>query len=79
MLFNSLAFLLFFPIVVSLYWALPQKFRNVFMLLSSYYFYMNWEPIYALLILLSTATTYASALLIEKHAEKIVCDALPTA
>ena len=70
MLFNSLAFLLFFPIVVSLYWALPQKFRNVFMLLSSYYFYMNWEPIYALLILLSTATTYASALLIEKHAEK---------
>lgn len=67
MLFNSLAFLAFFPAVVVVYWLLPQKFRNVFLLVASYYFYMNWEPIYALLILFSTCTTWATGLLIEKY------------
>lgn len=58
MLFNSLQFLLFFPIVCILYWGLPHKFRNGMLLIASYYFYMNWEPIYALLILFSTVTTW---------------------
>lgn len=51
MLFNSLQFLLFFPIVVSLYWLLNPRLRNGMLLVASYYFYMNWEPVYALLIL----------------------------
>ena len=67
MLFNSLAFLGFFPAVVILYWILPWKFRNAFLLISSYYFYMNWEPVYALLILFSTATTWSAAMLMERH------------
>lgn len=41
----------------------------MFLLLASYYFYMNWEPVYALLILFSTATTYGCGLLVEKYAE----------
>lgn len=52
MLFNSIAFLLFFPIVCVCYFALPSlKVRNLFLLAASYYFYMNWQPIYALLLL----------------------------
>lgn len=58
MLFNSLNFLLFFPVVCILYWCLPNKFRNGFLLIASYYFYMCWEPVYALLIAFSTITTW---------------------
>lgn len=66
MLFNSLGFLLFFPITVLLYWILPSRFRNIMLLIASYYFYMNWEPIYALLIFLSTITTYFCAIKISE-------------
>lgn len=63
MLFNSLAFLLFFPIVCIVYYFLPTiKIRNLFLLIASYYFYMNWEPVYALLLLTSTGITYFAAL-----------------
>ncbi len=66
MIFNSLAFLAFFPLVCVIYFVLPSKFRNYFLLVASYYFYMNWEPMYALLIFASTATTYGCSLLLEK-------------
>ncbi len=66
MLFNSLQFLLFFPVVVLLYWVLPYRFRNALLLVASYYFYMNWEPVYALLIFFSTLTTWGGALLIGR-------------
>ncbi|MDE6810749.1 MAG: MBOAT family protein [Muribaculaceae bacterium] len=66
MLFNSFEFLLFFPIVVLLYWILPYKFRNPMLLVASYYFYMNWEPVYALLILFSSITTWGCGLLITR-------------
>ena len=70
MLFNSLPFLLFFPIVVLLYRLLPHRYRNMMLLVASYYFYMNWEPIYALLILGSTAVTYLCSLGIDRSQGK---------
>lgn len=69
MLFNSVGFLLFFPIVVVVYFLLPIRFRWVFLLIASYYFYMNWKPVYALLISFSTITTYLSAFFIESKKE----------
>lgn len=66
MLFNSFDFLIFFPVVVLLYWIIPSKVRNPMLLIASYYFYMNWEPVYALLILFSSFTTWACGLLISK-------------
>lgn len=68
MLFNSLQFLIFFPAVVLVYWLLPAKgnLRNYMLLIASYYFYMNWEPVYALLIFFSTITTWGGALLLER-------------
>lgn len=63
MLFNSFAFLIFFPLVCVIYYALPNlKLRNLFLLVASYYFYMNWEPVYALLLLASTSITFFAAL-----------------
>lgn len=65
MLFNSFNFLLFFPIVVLCYYIIPARFRNLWLLLCSYYFYMNWNARYALLLGLSTLITYLSGLMIE--------------
>lgn len=69
MLFNSIDFLLFFPIVTILYFLLPHKIRWMWLLGASYYFYMCWNAKYALLIALSTSITYASGLLIH-HAPR---------
>ncbi len=66
MLFNSLDFLIFFPIVVLLYYCIPHRFRSVWLLICSYYFYMCWNVEYALLLLTSTGITYFSGLMIEK-------------
>lgn len=66
MLFNSLEFLIFFPIVVLVYFLLPQKGRWLWLLAASYYFYMSWNPQYALLIAASTVATWLSALVMER-------------
>ena len=73
MLFNSIAFLLFFPIVCVLYYMIPVeriKVRNLLLLAASYYFYMNWEPAYAMLLLTSTVVTYLASLGIGHFQEK---------
>ena len=70
MLFNSLEFMLFFPAVCLCYYVIPHKIRYLFLLACSYFFYMCWNPEYALLMLTSTVITYASGLLIDS-AEKI--------
>ncbi len=66
MLFNSFSFLYFFPIVVTLYFVFPRKIRWFWLLITSYFFYMSWNPKYALLILTSTIITYLSGIYIEK-------------
>lgn len=66
MLFNSLAFAVFLPIVFILYWALPHKYRYVLLFLASYYFYMSWNVKYVALILFTTFVSYASGLLLKE-------------
>jgi len=63
MLFNSYDFLIFFPIVVFAYFLIPHRFRYIWLLIASYYFYMGWNAKYALLLLTSTVITYISGLL----------------
>lgn len=73
MLFNSIAFLLFFPVICILYYAIPAqsvKARNMLLLVASYYFYMNWEPAYALLLLTSTVVTYLAAIGISRSEDR---------
>lgn len=65
MLFNSLEFLIFFPIVLLVCFILLAKIRYIWLLIASYYFYMCWNASYALLILFSTAVTYGCGLGIE--------------
>jgi alginate O-acetyltransferase complex protein AlgI len=70
MLFNSLEFLIFLPIVIIIYYILPHKFRWVLLLAASYYFYMAWNPKYIVLIVFSTLVDYFAAILMEKQKNK---------
>ena len=67
MLFNSWQFAIFVPVVFALYWSLPQRFRWLIILVASYWFYMSWNVKYVVLILFTTAVSYAAALLIERY------------
>ncbi len=51
MLFNSLIFLVFLPIVFTTYWLIPAKHRNLFLLIASYYFYFSYNPWFLLLLI----------------------------
>lgn len=71
MLFNSIEFLIFFPIVTLLYFAIPHKVRYIWLLLASYFFYMCWNPKYALLMGFSTVSTYFAGLMIGKSKKEL--------
>lgn len=70
MLFNSIQFLSFLPIVISIYYLLPQKYRWILLLAASYYFYMAWSISYILIIVISTLVTFFSAFLISNAQSK---------
>ena len=67
MLFNSLGFLIFFPIVVFLYFAIPHRYRWCLLLIASYLFYMCWKVEYIFLLAASTLSAYLATLQIEKQ------------
>jgi alginate O-acetyltransferase complex protein AlgI len=67
MLFNSLDFLLFFPIVCLLFFGLPQKFRWLMLLVASCYFYMYFIPIYILILAGTIVIDYFAGILIEQN------------
>lgn len=66
MLFNSLEFLIFFPIVVALYYALPYKYRWFLLLVSSCYFYMVFVPVYIVILGFTIVVDYFAGLWLEK-------------
>ncbi len=70
MLFNSIEFLIFFPVVVLIYFLLPFKLRIIGLLIASYYFYMSWKPEYIILIVLSTLIDFFVARRISATAKK---------
>lgn len=69
MLFNSVEFLFFFPFVLVVYYILPKKIRQLWLLGANYYFYMNWNAVYGLLLLGVTVLSYAGARLVSKYKE----------
>lgn len=71
MVFSSLVFLFYFlPITLLLYFVIPDKFRNVFILLTGLFFYAWGEPKYVIIMVLSTAIDFTAGLLINKFSEK---------
>jgi len=70
MLFNTIEFFWFFLLVVPAFFILPHRFRWMFLLAANYYFYMQWNAKYAILILLSTIIDYTAALWMERAADR---------
>ena len=70
MLFNSFVFLLAFPTIFAAYYLCPIKWRSWLLLLISYAVYMNWVPVYALILLWVTLTTYTGARYISRNSPK---------
>ncbi|WP_091140851.1 MBOAT family O-acyltransferase [Flavobacterium caeni] len=61
MLFNSLHFAVFFPVVFVLYWFVFQKnlrYQNLLLLVSSYFFYGCWDWRFLFLLIFSTVLDY---------------------
>ena len=70
MLFNSIEFAVFLPIVFILYWFVFQKslkWQNLFIVITSYIFYGWWDWRFLFLILFSTVQDYCIAYWIEKE------------
>lgn len=69
MIFNSLEFLIFLPIVFLLYWFVfkPLKWQNLLVVVVSYIFYGWWDWRFLILIAFTTFCSFLSGLLIEKY------------
>ena len=65
MLFNSFTFLIFFPVVVTIYFVMPHRFRWAWLLAASCYFYMAFIPVYILILFFTIAIDYVAGILIE--------------
>ncbi|PHS08993.1 MAG: membrane-bound O-acyltransferase family protein [Kordia sp.] len=72
MLFNSVEFLLFLPVVFAMYWFVFKKpiHQNILILCASYFFYGWWDWRFLFLIIFSTLVDYSIGLLL--HNEKVI-------
>ncbi len=70
MLFNSIGYLFFLPVVVILYYLLPHQRRWVMLLAASYFFYLIWRVEFVLVLMTATAVSYYAALQMGKLPEK---------
>jgi len=73
MLFNSIGFLIFLPIVFILYWFVFRKkyqHQNLMLLVASFYFYACWDWRFLFLLMFSIGLDFVSGLQIEKSKTK---------
>ncbi len=66
MIFNSIEFFIFLPIVYLIYCRLAHRPQNLFLLAASYFFYGWWDIRFLYLITLSTSVDYCCGILIDK-------------
>lgn len=82
MLFNSLPFVIFFPIVTLLYFALPDRARVPLLLAASCWFYMAFIPKYILILAVVILVDYTAGILIEnataRHRRRVLIVSLCT-
>jgi alginate O-acetyltransferase complex protein AlgI len=69
MLFNSIDFLIFFPLVTAVYFATPYAWRWLPLLLASCWFYMAFVPVYILILFFTIGVDYIAGIAIEDAAD----------
>lgn len=67
MLFNSLTFLIFFPLVTIIYFLLPHRARWAWLLAASCYFYMFFKAVYILILFFTIIIDYFAGILLENE------------
>jgi len=68
MVFSSITFLFYFlPIVLGIYYLVPNKIKNIVLLLASMFFYFYGEPKYVVIMITSIIITYIFGILIDKY------------
>lgn len=67
MLFNSVEYLIFLPLVVALYYTIAVKWRWLLLLIASYFFYMCWKPEYVILIMVTTGIDYWASIRMDEQ------------
>jgi alginate O-acetyltransferase complex protein AlgI len=67
MVFSSLSYVFFLPLVFGITYSLAPRFRPHFLLLASYAFYMAWKPQYVLVIIALTLFDFFAAQAIENR------------
>ena len=69
MLFNSLNFIIFLPIVFLLYWFVCKnnRWQNILIVVASYIFYGWWDPRFLILIFITSLCSFISGLLLERN------------
>ncbi len=73
MVFSSITFLYYFlPIILLLYYIVPNKLKNFILFLGSFIFYFYGESKFSILLLFSCFINYIFALLIERFRNKIL-------
>lgn len=70
-LFNSLTYVFFLPVVVAVTWAVPARARPAFLLLASYAFYADWSPPFLLLIVGMTVVNYVLGLVQDRKSPRV--------
>ncbi len=74
MLFSSYSFcIIFLPLLVVIYYIIPEKWRNYLLLLVSLFFYAWGGPKYLLVMLLSIGVNYGAGLLLDRFRDLSVC------
>ena len=76
-MYTSIHFLLLLSTVIIVNYLIPRSYRWILLLVSSCYFYLDWQPIYFFLLLITSLITYFSAKLLgrdyKKNTRKIIC------
>ena len=70
MIFTSIQFILFMILVLIVYYAVPGRFQNAFLLIASYVYYMWQMPRYGIISAVLTLFSYGLAFLIAKSTGK---------
>lgn len=66
MLFNSLHFLLFFPVFCFLYFSVPKQYQWKILVAGGYYFYGNFSPFFAVILFVITCNDFLAGIMMDK-------------
>jgi alginate O-acetyltransferase complex protein AlgI len=70
MLFNSIGYLIFLPVTILIYYALPFRWRWTFLLAVSYFFYLLWRVEFVLVLMTATFVSWFAAMQMSKMTQK---------